>query len=484
MKRISLRKACAAALILAASLVSTTTVFVADWQSAYTKDQVNETAFEGKWVETDLGISFFVPVELEMDEANSKGNSISLRSEGDNWIRVSINEYGTDAASFQEWASQLTTLGFGDPYSYVTTINGMEAAFPSSDITLAGTTPAWAEFAFCAGDHFLQGSLNFSEAVTGNEEYKNLVAANFLNSITYDPEKDKKDSPQADTQPAGETVSKDAYTPDQCYEGTHFPKIEVFFPDILEDMKRVNMVGEDYTMPEAAVEKADSGAIYRYTYPDDGRVSEEAVEFIAVNYEIAISDMFELSGGDSRGTSDSLFNFPLNDEYSAYFFYVDGYSGLMLYWGNSWIEKDGENVMTEDREITIRIIRHLPDFFIYDESVSENSLSGADQNTQADESAEEASLQPSEENSDQAVAEASQSAEDKSAEIPQQNLMRSIATLNIRETPSTEAAILGKVEEGHMVDVREDAGDGWVHIIYPDGGNIEGYVKMEYLTAP
>jgi len=61
--------------------------------------------------------------------------------------------------------------------------------------------------------------------------------------------------------------------------------------------------------------------------------------------------------------------------------------------------------------------------------------------------------------------------------------MKAIAGLNIRETPSTEANILGSVAQGTNVTVLEDAGDGWVHIHYTAyGSDVEGYVKLEYLT--
>lgn len=55
--------------------------------------------------------------------------------------------------------------------------------------------------------------------------------------------------------------------------------------------------------------------------------------------------------------------------------------------------------------------------------------------------------------------------------------------LNIRQTPSTDASIMGVVMTGTNVTVLEDAGDGWAHIIYSmDSGDIEGYVRLEYLT--
>ena len=61
--------------------------------------------------------------------------------------------------------------------------------------------------------------------------------------------------------------------------------------------------------------------------------------------------------------------------------------------------------------------------------------------------------------------------------------MTAIADLNIRETPSTEANILGSVYQGTNVTVLEDAGDGWVHISYDTGsGTIQGYVRSEYLN--
>ncbi len=61
--------------------------------------------------------------------------------------------------------------------------------------------------------------------------------------------------------------------------------------------------------------------------------------------------------------------------------------------------------------------------------------------------------------------------------------MKAIAGLNIRETPSTDANILGSVASGTNVTVLEDAGDGWVKIHYTAyGSDVTGYVRLEYLT--
>ena len=61
--------------------------------------------------------------------------------------------------------------------------------------------------------------------------------------------------------------------------------------------------------------------------------------------------------------------------------------------------------------------------------------------------------------------------------------MTAIAGLNIRETPSTSANILGSVANGTNVTILEDAGDGWVKIHYTAGGSdVTGYVRLEYLT--
>ena len=61
--------------------------------------------------------------------------------------------------------------------------------------------------------------------------------------------------------------------------------------------------------------------------------------------------------------------------------------------------------------------------------------------------------------------------------------MTAIAGLNIRETPSTSANILGSVANGTNVTILEDAGDGWVKIHYTyAGSDVTGYVRLEYLT--
>ncbi|MBQ6322234.1 MAG: SH3 domain-containing protein [Lachnospiraceae bacterium] len=61
--------------------------------------------------------------------------------------------------------------------------------------------------------------------------------------------------------------------------------------------------------------------------------------------------------------------------------------------------------------------------------------------------------------------------------------MISNGELNIRQSPSTDASIMGVVTTGSTVHVLEDAGDGWVHITYTtDTGDVEGYVRLEYLS--
>ncbi len=72
-------------------------------------------------------------------------------------------------------------------------------------------------------------------------------------------------------------------------------------------------------------------------------------------------------------------------------------------------------------------------------------------------------------------------AEDSSAAAGYPKEMEAITGLNIRQTPSTEAAIMGTVLANTNVKVLEDAGDGWVHINYSDPV-IDGYVRLEYLT--
>ena len=65
-----------------------------------------------------------------------------------------------------------------------------------------------------------------------------------------------------------------------------------------------------------------------------------------------------------------------------------------------------------------------------------------------------------------------------SSEYPKE--MEAVTGLNIRQSPSTEANIMGTVLANTNVKVLEDAGDGWVHINYGDPA-IDGYVRLEYL---
>ena len=61
--------------------------------------------------------------------------------------------------------------------------------------------------------------------------------------------------------------------------------------------------------------------------------------------------------------------------------------------------------------------------------------------------------------------------------------MTAIADLNIREQPSTDAAIMGVLATGEYVTIVGQAEDGWVQISYDGGGyTIDGYVKAEFLT--
>ena len=63
--------------------------------------------------------------------------------------------------------------------------------------------------------------------------------------------------------------------------------------------------------------------------------------------------------------------------------------------------------------------------------------------------------------------------------------MTATAGLNIRQEPSTEAAIIGSVISGTNVTVLEEVADGWCRINYATTqGTVEGYVKLQYLTEP
>ncbi len=62
--------------------------------------------------------------------------------------------------------------------------------------------------------------------------------------------------------------------------------------------------------------------------------------------------------------------------------------------------------------------------------------------------------------------------------------MTTTATINIRQTTSTDSAIMGVLPEGTTVSVIADGSDGWVQISYNASGTvIEGYVKLDYLTS-
>ena len=57
--------------------------------------------------------------------------------------------------------------------------------------------------------------------------------------------------------------------------------------------------------------------------------------------------------------------------------------------------------------------------------------------------------------------------------------------LNIRSGPGTSYEVQASTQNGAVVTVLEEAGDGWYHIRYATGGGNyeEGYVLGDYLTA-
>ncbi len=62
--------------------------------------------------------------------------------------------------------------------------------------------------------------------------------------------------------------------------------------------------------------------------------------------------------------------------------------------------------------------------------------------------------------------------------------MAATTTINIRQTASTSAAIMGVLPEGTSITVLSDAGNGWVEISYSTSvGDIVGYVMADYLTS-
>lgn len=58
-------------------------------------------------------------------------------------------------------------------------------------------------------------------------------------------------------------------------------------------------------------------------------------------------------------------------------------------------------------------------------------------------------------------------------------------SVNVRQGPSTEAAVLGKLGQGEAATVMWQEGDDWAHIII-EGDGLEGYVATRFLssTAP
>ncbi len=63
--------------------------------------------------------------------------------------------------------------------------------------------------------------------------------------------------------------------------------------------------------------------------------------------------------------------------------------------------------------------------------------------------------------------------------------MVATASINIRQEPSTEAAILGSVPEGFSVNVLQEVEDGWCQIDFTaEGISVQGYVRLEYLAKP
>ena len=57
--------------------------------------------------------------------------------------------------------------------------------------------------------------------------------------------------------------------------------------------------------------------------------------------------------------------------------------------------------------------------------------------------------------------------------------------LNVRSGPGTSYEVQASTQNGAVVTVLEEAGDGWYHIRYATGGGNyeEGYVLGDYLTA-
>lgn len=83
--------------------------------------------------------------------------------------------------------------------------------------------------------------------------------------------------------------------------------------------------------------------------------------------------------------------------------------------------------------------------------------------------------------SDEASTEAGNTA---SADIAEGSEMTASTTINIRQSASTDSALMGVVPAGTTVTVTAQAEDGWVQISYDSSaGLITGYVRGEYLSA-
>lgn len=54
-------------------------------------------------------------------------------------------------------------------------------------------------------------------------------------------------------------------------------------------------------------------------------------------------------------------------------------------------------------------------------------------------------------------------------------------SVNVREAPTTDSSVMGKLTRGEAVSVRFEEGSEWAHVLI-EGDGLEGYVAMRFLS--